>query len=66
MAGILKASGIGKAIPPGKVKSTSVLRAVCRESNRRLIKELREAEQGARLLEIARADAKKGRMTCSQ
>ena len=63
MAGILKASGLGKAISPDKPRSTSILKAVCRESNRRLIKELREADRGARLLEIARADAKKCRMT---
>ena len=63
MTGILDKSGLGEPVPPGEPKSTAFLRSFCRESNRQLIRQLREADEGAELLRIARKDAMKGRMT---
>lgn len=65
MAGVLDASGLGEALPDlsSLTKDTSLLRSLCRRSNEKLISQLREAEQGERLLQIAREDAKLGRLT---
>jgi hypothetical protein len=63
MVGALDASGLGEALPPAEEKGTTFLKSLCRHSNGKLISQLREAEQGARLLEIARADARLGRLT---
>ena len=63
MTGMLEASGLGEAVTPGESKDNEILRSLRQESNRRLLKELSEAEQGQRLLEIAREDARLGRLS---
>ena len=63
MAGALEASGLGEEVDPGPFKSTDDMKGWCRESNKVLLQQLRECEQGAKVLEMARDDAKKGWLT---
>ena len=66
MAGTLESSGLGEEVDPGPFKSTDDMRKWCRASNEILLGQLRECEQGAQLLEMARNDAKKGWLTQPQ
>jgi hypothetical protein len=63
VAGLLEASGLGEALPQQEVKGTTFLKSLCQHSNRKLISQLKEAEQGAKMLQIAREDARLGRLT---
>ena len=66
MAGTLEASGLGEEVDPGPFKSTDDMKGWCRESNKVLLQQLRECEQGVKMLEMAREDAKKGWLTQPQ
>ena len=63
MSGLLEATGLGEALPPKELKGTTFLKSFCQHSNQKLISQLKEAEQGAKMLQIARDDAKLGRLT---
>ena len=63
MTGLLECSGLGTPIDAEDPKSTEVLRDWCWESNRRLLGQLKDCEQGERLLEIAKKDAELGRLS---
>ena len=63
VSGLLEATGLGEALPPKELKGTTFLKSFCQHSNQKLISQLKEAEQGAKMLQIARDDAKLGRLT---
>ena len=63
MVGSLSPSGLGVPVEPALPKSAEELRKGCVDHNRALLRQLREDEHSAWLLETTREDAKRGRMS---
>ena len=63
MVEVLEYSGIGTAVEPGVAKPVAKLRAGCRASNQKLLRQLVEGVRAEHLLESASEDEALGRLS---
>ena len=63
MVEVLECSGIVTAVEPGVVKPVAKLRASCRASNNKLLRQLVEGSRAEHLLESANEDEALGRLS---